>query len=101
LIPEEKDQEILERLFYDDDASLIDSTFLERAIKWRGIRLPAEGLKAGQAIIKLKETRVLETMVNFSDYARDRELKSDGVRRFWKRLAKESRSQCSFLLELR
>jgi hypothetical protein len=60
--------------------------------------LPKDGKTAARAILRLQRTGILHSMVNFSGYKKSKELKSDGVRRFWKKLAKESHTQCSFLV---
>ena len=97
LLPSSEDKVILHRLSYSNNTDGINQAFLDRARGWRGLLLPSNGIVAGRAILRLRRLGILESMVNFKGFSESRELRSDGVKRFWRKLAKQTRNQCSFL----
>lgn len=97
LMPGETDQKILNNLFYYNENREINSDFLKRAESWRGLMLPAEGKVAGRGIYLLKKEGVLMSMMKFSGFPKERELKGNGVAIFWRRLEKRVFTKCSIL----
>lgn len=94
LIPAEADKEILEHLFTTGESKEINKEFLDKASLWRGLVLPVEGRKAGKAILKLIETGVLVSMMDFAGFFEHSELSSYGVELLWARLAVGVKKKC-------
>ncbi|OGY18167.1 MAG: hypothetical protein A2900_05280 [Candidatus Chisholmbacteria bacterium RIFCSPLOWO2_01_FULL_50_28] len=94
LLPSPADREVLGRYLSTGERRLIDAAFLERAQHWRGLLLPSSGRDAGRAILKLRQCGVLSAMLDFSGYMDHPELRSDGVRRIWKKLATRVGEKC-------
>lgn len=97
LLPNDSDRTALERLFYSNNKDGIDTGLLERASRWRGLILPPRGDIAGRAILRLRKTGVLDSMVNFDGFPESKELRSNGVKVFWRKISRRTRNQCSFL----
>ena len=95
LLPNEEDSKILDGLFYSNDREEITEAFLEKARTWKGILLPKNGKAAGVAISRLLKSGVLHLMVNFKGFRDSPEIGSDGVKRFWGKLARHTYTQCS------
>lgn len=94
LLPSPFDREVLGRYLSTGDRRLIDAGFLERAEHWRGLLLPSSGSEAGRAILKFKQCGIFSAMLDFSGYMDHPELRSDGVRRIWRTLAKRVGEKC-------
>ncbi len=89
LLPNRKDMLRLNALWYLNQKYVVDEKLLQRAKTWRGILLPRNGTDAANAILSLYETGILYAMTQFNQSDESIELRSDGARNLWTKLATE------------
>jgi len=89
LIPSTEEQELLWELSEKGIVltSSPDPQLLEKAKHWRGLRLPTPSSSAAKFITWTLANGVWASMGSFSSFPEDPGLHSDGVARFWKRIA--------------
>jgi len=97
LIPDINDQKIIFNLYEKENRAKIDSDFLKRARKWRGLLLPKNGYKAGRVVFWLKKTGILVNMMHFEGFPKSEELSGESVKIFWNKLEGLVKDQCSDL----